>query len=225
MAAKADQSELLSLPIEKMRYFWKTFRLSRKHLGNLFVKNYPKILPSLPLSPLAKHQVLLKPDVFKRPKDTTSVGSLLPHTHIIHTRLTYIHKSHPHIPNIFYPFSISFICSFFVKEDQSLLADIVHLWTTSKYLFPRKLNYAVYTTEVKWTEWVWILKENIIKISWQYLLNKGTVDVLHLCGGLRWTQYIKHVLKGIVSWDFEWLQMILMKRLYVPDVSLEVYSF
>ena len=91
MAAKADQSELLSLPIEKMRYFWKTFRLSRKHLGNLFVKNYPKILPSLPLSPLAKHQVLLKPDVFKRPKDTTSVGSLLPHTHTSFTHLIALH--------------------------------------------------------------------------------------------------------------------------------------
>ena len=99
----------------KNAIFLENLKLSRKHLGNLFVKNYPKILPSLPLSPLAKQQVLLKPDVFKRPKDTTSVGSLLPHTHIIHTPdcPTYIHKSHPHIPNIFYPFSISFICSFF----------------------------------------------------------------------------------------------------------------
>ena len=33
------------------------------------------------------------------------------------------------------------------------------------------------------------------------------------------------VLKGIVSRDFEWLQMILMNRLCVPDVPLEVYSF
>ena len=31
--------------------------------------------------------------------------------------------------------------------------------------------------------------------------------------------------KGIVSRDFEWLQIILMNRLYVPDVPLEVYSF
>ena len=33
------------------------------------------------------------------------------------------------------------------------------------------------------------------------------------------------LLKGIVSRDFEWLQMILMNRLCVPDVPLEVYSF
>ena len=32
-------------------------------------------------------------------------------------------------------------------------------------------------------------------------------------------------LKGIVSRDFEGLQMILMNRLCVPDVPLEVYSF
>ena len=31
--------------------------------------------------------------------------------------------------------------------------------------------------------------------------------------------------KGIVSPDFEWLQMILMNRLCVPDVPLEVYPF
>ena len=31
--------------------------------------------------------------------------------------------------------------------------------------------------------------------------------------------------KGIVSRDFEWLQMILMNRLCVPDVPLKVYSF
>ena len=31
--------------------------------------------------------------------------------------------------------------------------------------------------------------------------------------------------KGIVSRDFEWLQMILINRLCVPDVPLEVYSF
>ena len=31
--------------------------------------------------------------------------------------------------------------------------------------------------------------------------------------------------KGIVSGDFEWLQTVLMKRLCVPDVPLEVYSF
>ena len=36
---------------------------------------------------------------------------------------------------------------------------------------------------------------------------------------------IPNVFKGIVSWDFEWLQMILMNRLFVPDVPLEVYSF
>ena len=36
--------------------------------------------------------------------------------------------------------------------------------------------------------------------------------------------YIKPF-KGIVSRDFEWLQMILMNRLCVPDVPLEVYSF
>ena len=32
-------------------------------------------------------------------------------------------------------------------------------------------------------------------------------------------------LKGIVSRDFEGLQMILMERIYVPDVPLEVYLF
>ena len=32
-------------------------------------------------------------------------------------------------------------------------------------------------------------------------------------------------LKGIVSRDFEWLQIILINRLCVPDVPLEVYSF
>ena len=31
--------------------------------------------------------------------------------------------------------------------------------------------------------------------------------------------------KGIVSRDFEWLQMILMDGIVVPDVPLEVYSF
>ena len=31
--------------------------------------------------------------------------------------------------------------------------------------------------------------------------------------------------KGIVSRDFEWLQMILINRLCVPDVLLDVYSF
>ena len=35
----------------------------------------------------------------------------------------------------------------------------------------------------------------------------------------------EHMLKGIVSRDFEWLQTILMNRLCVPDVPLEVYSF
>ena len=35
----------------------------------------------------------------------------------------------------------------------------------------------------------------------------------------------KKSLKGIVSRDFEWLQMILINRLCVPDVPLEVYSF
>ena len=33
------------------------------------------------------------------------------------------------------------------------------------------------------------------------------------------------LLKGIVSQDFEWLQMGLINRLCVPDVLLEVYSF
>ena len=32
-------------------------------------------------------------------------------------------------------------------------------------------------------------------------------------------------LKGIVSRDFEGLQMVLMDRIGVPDVPLEVYSF
>ena len=32
-------------------------------------------------------------------------------------------------------------------------------------------------------------------------------------------------IKGIVSQDFEWLQIILMNRLCVPDVPLEVYFF
>ena len=31
--------------------------------------------------------------------------------------------------------------------------------------------------------------------------------------------------KGIVLRDFEWLQMILMDRIVVPDVPLEIYSF
>ena len=31
--------------------------------------------------------------------------------------------------------------------------------------------------------------------------------------------------KGIVSRDFEGLQMILMDRIGIPDVPLEVYSF
>ena len=34
-----------------------------------------------------------------------------------------------------------------------------------------------------------------------------------------------NAVKGIVSRDFEWLQIILMNRLYVPDVPLEVQSF
>ena len=42
-------------------------------------------------------------------------------------------------------------------------------------------------------------------------------------------QFLRQVkqclIKGIVSRDFEWLQMILMDRLCVPDVPLEVYSF
>ena len=33
------------------------------------------------------------------------------------------------------------------------------------------------------------------------------------------------IFKGIVSRDFEGLQMILMNRTWVPDVPLEVYSF
>ena len=37
--------------------------------------------------------------------------------------------------------------------------------------------------------------------------------------------YVNVSLKGIVSRDFEWLQMILMNRLCVPDVPLKVYSF
>ena len=35
----------------------------------------------------------------------------------------------------------------------------------------------------------------------------------------------RRVIKGIVSQDFEWLQMILITRLNVSDVPLEVYSF
>ena len=47
-------------------------------------------------------------------------------------------------------------------------------------------------------------------------LNKTTIPNFKLdCGKL----------KGIVSRVFEWLQMILMNRLCVPDVPLEVYSF
>ena len=34
----------------------------------------------------------------------------------------------------------------------------------------------------------------------------------------------RRVIKGIVSQDFEWLQMILITRLNVSDVPLEVYS-
>ena len=33
----------------------------------------------------------------------------------------------------------------------------------------------------------------------------------------------RHLFKGIVSRDFEWLQMILMNRSWVPDVPLVVY--
>ena len=36
---------------------------------------------------------------------------------------------------------------------------------------------------------------------------------------------LEEIFKGIVSQDFEWLQMVLMDRLCVPDVPLEVYSF
>ena len=36
---------------------------------------------------------------------------------------------------------------------------------------------------------------------------------------------MKKCVKGIVSRDFEGLQMILINRLCVPDVPLEVYSF
>ena len=32
-------------------------------------------------------------------------------------------------------------------------------------------------------------------------------------------------IKGIVSRDFEWLQIILMDRSCVPDVPLNVYAF
>ena len=35
----------------------------------------------------------------------------------------------------------------------------------------------------------------------------------------------ENMFEGIFSRDFEWLQMILMDRLCVPDVPLEVYSF
>ena len=38
-------------------------------------------------------------------------------------------------------------------------------------------------------------------------------------------QSYNSMFKGIVSRDFEWLQMILMDRIGVPDVPLEVYSF
>ena len=31
--------------------------------------------------------------------------------------------------------------------------------------------------------------------------------------------------KGIVSRDFEWLQMILMNRTWIPEVPLEVFDF
>ena len=31
--------------------------------------------------------------------------------------------------------------------------------------------------------------------------------------------------KGIVSQDFDWLQMILMNKTWIPDVPLEVYCF
>ena len=37
--------------------------------------------------------------------------------------------------------------------------------------------------------------------------------------------HLNKLLKGIVSRDFEWLQMISMNRLCVPDVPLEVYAF
>ena len=38
-------------------------------------------------------------------------------------------------------------------------------------------------------------------------------------------RFEKYEFKGIVSRDFGGLQIILMDRIYVPDVSLEVYSF
>ena len=37
--------------------------------------------------------------------------------------------------------------------------------------------------------------------------------------------HLNKLLKGIVSRDFEWLQMISMNRLCVPDIPLEVNSF
>ena len=63
--------------------------------------------------------------------------------------------------------------------------------------------------------------------------SRGTENTKNATGNLKKTLgrsiesriYIVSLIKGIVSRGFEWLQMILMKRLYVPDVPLEVYSF
>ena len=63
------------------------------------------------------------------------------------------------------------------------------------------------------------------------LLFKGNSSVcdwlISLEFSIYWPESQKNMLhfKGIVSRDFEWLQMILMNRLCVPDVPLADYSF
>ena len=55
---------------------------------------------------------------------------------------------------------------------------------------------------------------------------EGELSSLTSTMAKEWIQiFLNWNLKGIVSRDFEGLQMILMDRIGVPDVPLEVYSF
>ena len=53
----------------------------------------------------------------------------------------------------------------------------------------------------------------------------GPVSTFSLAPTHQISTFVGKRLKGIVSRDFEGLQMILMDRIGVPDVPLEVYSF
>ena len=68
------------------------------------------------------------------------------------------------------------------------------------------------------------LNEYVPTYMYNYLANKCSVGLVYykiLVNFSRWCM----TFKGIVSRDFEWLHMILMDRIGVPDVPLEVYSF